>query len=313
MSPTLPLLALRAFVETGRLGSMKAAAEALHVTPGAVSQQIKHLEERLGQKLFERRNRALQLTKAGRSLLPPLLDGFERIDGAWAAVSNPRRRSALRISTTAALAGGWLVPRLGRFAAAYPEVELHIETTNRLVDPRHDDVDLCLRHGLGHYPGLSATRFLTPRLLPVCTGDFLRQGRKRGLPEIRHPADFLAYPLLQDGERADWPLWLRCHGIDDPHGTQGASYEGDLLLVQAALGGQGIALVRDIFATEELSSGRLICVLDLAWPAEFAYYLVTRPEALRQRKVALFRNWLLREAAMEQPGELAARLRLTIS
>jgi LysR family glycine cleavage system transcriptional activator len=79
------------------------------------------------------------------------------------------------------------------------------------------------------------------------------------------------------------------------------------------LGGQGIALVRDIFATEELASGRLVCVLDLAWPAEFAYYLVTRPEALRQRKVTLFRDWLLREAAMDHPGELADRLRLTIS
>src|SRR5262249_51623132 len=162
-------------------------------------------------------------------LLQPLLEGFERIDGAWQSLSNPRRRSTLSISTTASLAGGWLVPRLGRFAAAYPELELHIETTNRLVDPRHDGVDLCLPHGPGHYPGLSAIRFLRPRLLPVCPRDFLRQARKRGLPEIRLPADCLAYPLLQDSDRADWPIWLKCHGIEDPRSVEGASYEGDLL------------------------------------------------------------------------------------
>lgn len=313
MSSSPPLLALRAFAETGRLGSMKAAADLLHVTPGAISQQIKLLEERLGQRLFERRNRSLQLTRAGRSLLQPLLEGFERIDGAWQTVSNPRRRATLSISTTAALAGGWLVPRLGRFSALYPEFELHIETTNRLVDPRHDGIDICLRHGLGEYPGLSAIRFLVPRLLPVCAPGFLKQARKRGLPEITAPGDCLAYPLLQDSNRVDWPLWLRCHGIEDPRSTEGASYEGDLLLVQAALGGQGIALVRDIFAATELATGRLVCVLDVAWPPAFAYYLVTRPEALRQRKVMLFRDWLLREAATDSPNELPERLRLTAS
>ncbi|HVJ35117.1 MAG TPA: LysR substrate-binding domain-containing protein [Terriglobia bacterium] len=313
MSSSLPLLALRAFAETGRLGSMKAAAEAMHVTPGAVSQQIKLLEDRLGQRLFERQNRALQLTKAGRSLLQPLLEGFERIDGAWQSVSNPRRRNRLGISTTAALAGGWLVPRLGRFTAAHPDIELHIETTNRLVDPRRDGIDLCLRHGLGDYPGLAAFRFLTPRLLPVCSPDFLRRMRKRGLPPIRRPADCLDYPLLQDINRVDWPLWLRCHDVDDARGSEGASFEGDLLLVQAALAGQGIALVRDIFASAELAGGRLVCVLDLPWPGQFAYYLVTRPEALRQRKVALFRDWVMGEAATDGPNDLRDRLRLTVA
>lgn len=313
MAFPLPLLALRAFAETGRLGSMKAAAEAMHVTPGAVSQQIKLLEARLGQRLFERQNRALQLTRAGRSLLQPLLEGFERIDGAWEAVSNPRRRNRLAISTTAALAGGWLVPRLGRFTAAHPEIELHIETTNRLVDPRHGGIDLCLRHGLGEYPGLTAIRFLTPRLLPVCSPDFLRRMRQRGLAPIRALRDCLDYPLLQDIERVDWPLWLRCHGIEDPRGAAGASFEGDLLLVQAALAGQGIALVRDIFAAAELAGGRLVCVLDLPWPGQFAYYLVTRPEALRQRKVALFRDWLIGEAATDSPNGAEDRWRLTVA
>jgi LysR family glycine cleavage system transcriptional activator len=291
---------------------MKAAAEVMNVTPGAISQQIKLLEERLGQQLFDRQNRAIALTKAGRALLQPMLEGFDRIDAAWQGASNPRRRNRLSISTTAAMATSWLMPRLGRFTAAHPEIELQIETTNRLVDLRRAGVDLALRHGLGDYPGLTAIRFLTPRLLPVCSPAFLREARKRGLPKILTARDCLAYPLLQDGDRADWPLWLRCHGIDDPRATMGASFEGDLLLVQAALVGQGIALVRDIFVTAEIASGRLASVLDLGWPANFAYYLVARPEMLRQRKVALFRDWLLGEVATERDGDLADRMQLKI-
>ncbi|HEX9447493.1 MAG TPA: LysR substrate-binding domain-containing protein [Dongiaceae bacterium] len=312
MSASLPLLALRAFAETGRLGSMKAAAEVMHVTPGAISQQIKLLEERLGQKLFDRQNRALQLTKVGRSLLQPLLEGFGRIDGAWQTVNSPRHRNRLSISTTAALATSWLMPRLGRFTAAHPDLELHIETSGRLVDLQRDGIDVALRHGLGDYPGLSAVRFLTPRLIPVCSPVVLRQAKRRGLPKIRQPLDCLAYPLLQDSDRADWPLWLRSHGIEDARASAGPSFEGDLLLIQAAMVGQGIALVRDIFAATELASGRLVQVLDLAWPNNFAYYLVTRPEARRQRKIASFHDWLLGEVAAESQDDVAQQVRLTV-
>lgn len=313
MSASLPLLALRAFAETGRLGSMKAAAEVMHVTPGAVSQQIKLLEERLGQKLFERQNRAITLTKAGHALLQPLLEGFGRIEIAWQAVNNPRRRNRLSISTTAALATSWLMPRLGRFTVVHPDIELQIETTGRVVDLRRDGIDVALRHGLGDYPGLSAIRFLTPTLVPVCSPTFLDQAMRRGLPKIRRPADCLAYPLLQDSNRMDWPLWLQSHGIEDSRAAVGPSLEGDLLLLQAALVGQGIALVRDIFAAAELANGRLVQVLDLAWPNNFAYYLVTRPEALRQYKVAAFRDWLLGEAATESSISLAKQIRLRVS
>lgn len=309
---SLPLLALRAFAETGRLGSMKAAAEILHVTPGAISQQIKLLEARLGQTLFERQNRAITLTKAGQALLPPLLEGFGQIEIAWQAAANPRRRNRLSISTTAALATSWLMPRLGRFTITHPEIELHIETTGRVVDLQRDGIDIALRHGLGDYPGLSAVRFLTPTLVPVCSPSFLDLAMRRGLPKITAPADCLAYPLLQDSNRLDWPLWLRSHGIEDSRAAAGPSFEGDLLLVQAALVGQGIALVRDIFVAAELAQGRLVRVLDLAWPNNFAYYLVTRPEALRQRKITAFRDWLLAEAAAEGAISLTKQIHLKV-
>jgi LysR family glycine cleavage system transcriptional activator len=205
------------------------------------------------------------------------------------------------------------MPRLGRFTAAHPDIELQIETSGRLVDLDREGIDIALRHGLGDYPGLSAIRFLTPRLVPVCSPGLLRQARQRGWPSIRQPLDCLAYPLLQDSNRVDWSLWLQSHGIDDARSKAGASYEGDLLLIQAALVGQGIALVRDIFVASELASGRLVQVLDLPWPNKFAYYLVARPEAFRKRKIALFRDWLLGEVAAENPGDIAGQVRLTVA
>lgn len=308
MTGSLPLVALRAFAETGRLGSMKAAAAALGVTPGAVSQQIKLLETRLGAALFERHNRELQLTAMGRKLLLPLVDGFDRIEAGWSSFERPSaRRNRLTISATASFATAWLVPRLGRFTALHPGIELRIETTSRLVDLKRDDVDIALRHGLGDYPGYAAVRFLTPHLLPVCNPALLRGTRGRAAKPIRQPADCLAYPLLQDADRADWPLWLQAHGVRDSRASQGASFEGDLLLVQAALAGQGIALVRDIFCRAELASSSLVQVLDLDWPVSFAYYLVALPESLQHRKVAAFRDWLLGEAAYD--AQLAEGIR----
>ena len=307
MTSFLPLTALRAFAETGRLGSMKAAAAELGVTPGAISQQIKSLEARLEAPLFERHNRELRLTPLGRKLLLPLVDGLGRIETAWSSLNRrPDRRNTLTISTTSALATAWLVPRLGRFSTLHPEIELRIQTSSRLIDLKREGIDIALRHGLGDYPGYTAIRFLTPRLIPVCSPALLQTRRGRVARSLRGAADCLAYPLLQDADRADWPLWLQAHGVSDPRAAQGPSFEGDLLLVRAALAGQGIALVRDIFCRAEIDQGSLVQALDLDWPVGFAYYLVVRPEALRQHKIAAFRDWLLAEAACEAEMTQAA-------
>jgi LysR family glycine cleavage system transcriptional activator len=298
MSGPIPLAALTAFVEAGRRGSMKAAAAALGVTPGAVSQQVKRIEQRLGASLFERHNREIRLTVAGQRLLDQVADGFARIEAAWEGLEGEglerqrRRPATLTVTTPASFAASWLVPRLGRFTARHPEIEVRVETTSRLVDLRREPVDLALRHGLGSYPGLVATHFLDLRILPIASPGLLAKG-----PPIREPRDCLAYPLLQDSDRADWRLWLRSHGIEDRRAGRGPSFEDDILLIQAALAGQGIALVRELYGREEIASGRLQRVLDLPLPTRFAYYIVTRPDAAQQRKVAAFRDWLLTEAA----------------
>lgn len=296
MSGPLPLLGLRAFVEVGRNGSMKAAADRLGVTPGAVSQQVKALESRLAAKLFERRNRELRLTPNGTRLLANVGDAFDRLETALEEAERPAkpRRSRLVVSTTGSFAANWLVPRLGRFAALYPDTEVEILTGTDLVPvgTGPGDAQIAIRHGLGAWAGLDAIPLLRPRLLPVGTPVLLGNG-----PPIRTCQDCLLYPLLHDAEAADWRLWFQALGQDhrDPRLGQGSRFGDSVLLTQAAIAGLGLALIRDTYVTDEIGAGRLKIAIDAPWPAEFAYYVVTRPGP-RRPQIENFTRWLLTEA-----------------
>ncbi|MFK0088572.1 transcriptional regulator GcvA [Pseudomonas sp. NPDC090755] len=288
MGAVLPLLALRAFTETARLGSLKAAAQRLGVTPGAISQQIRQLEDRLGVVLLVRGRHGVHLTEAGACLHPGLTRGFGHIESALAELEAKVHEQTLTISTVPSFASTWLVPRLADFSARHPEIEVQVEATARLVDFQRERIDIALRHGLGHYPGLESIPLLAPVLLPVTSPTLLANG-----PAIREPQDCLHYPLLQDADRADWDLWLQAHGVaTDNSARRGPSFDEDLLLLRAAATGQGIALVQDNLAREDLESGKLVVALDKPWPARFAYYAVTRPESLRRPQVQAFIDWL---------------------
>lgn len=293
MGAVLPLLALRAFTESARLGSLKAAAEALGVTPGAVSQQIRLLEDRLGLALFVRERHGVRLTPAGASAYPGLLRAFDQIEKSLSLLESHGAQRTLTVSTVPSFASSWLVPRIGRFSALHPDIEVRVEASSNLVDFKRDRIDVALRHGLGHYPGLSTFRLMTPVLLPVASPALLAQG-----PAIRSAEDCLKYPLLQDSDRADWALWLQAHGVDAGADAQrGPSFEDDLLLLRAAGTGQGIALVQDTHAREDIESGRLALALDRPWPARFAYYIVSRPDAVARPEVQAFIDWVKAEAA----------------
>ncbi|PSS56324.1 transcriptional regulator GcvA [Pseudomonas sp. BBP2017] len=292
MGAVLPLLALRAFTEAGRLGSLKAAAERLAVTPGAVSQQIRLLEARVGVALFVRVRHGVYLTEAGARVHAGLLRGFDQIENAYTTLENLAVEKSLTISTVPSFASNWLVPRIGRFSALHAQIEVRVEASAKLVDFSRDRVDVALRHGLGNYPGLESIRLMAPVLLPVISPGLLAQG-----PTIREPADCLHYPLLQDGDRADWTLWLQAHGVQvGNEGQRGMSFEEDLLLLRAAAAGQGIALVQDTHAQDDIDAGKLVVALDKPWPSRFAYYVVTRPEATQRPEVQVFIDWLIAEA-----------------
>lgn len=292
MNRPLPLQALRAFVEVGQRGSIKAAAEALHVTSGAVSQQIRLLEDRAGMALFTRERQGLRLTEAGARIHPTLLAAFAQITQASLDLEEIGGRQTLTVSTVATFAAAWLVPRLGRFNQRHPHIEVRVEATSAVVDLRRDRVDVAIRHGLGVYPALQVTRLMAPVLVPVASPAFMA-----GKPPILAPADCLQYPLLHDMDRADWHLWLAAHGgPQDARAARGSAFEDDFLLIRAAEAGQGLALVPQLYAQEEIAAGRLLQVLDLPWPARFAYYLVVQPEAATRPAVQAFMAWIIEEA-----------------
>lgn len=292
MPPRLPsLAALRVFAVAGRQLSFKRAAEQLHVTPGAVSQQIRALEAELGVALFERGNRAVRLTPAGRDYLPELVDAFERIGTATDRLA-ARHAEVLLVSTLPAFASQWLIPRLGGFAARHPEIELRIDATARIVDFATERVDVAIRHGLGHYPGLRVDRLFAVACRPVCSPALLA-----GRPPIRRAHDLKALPLLHDELRQDWPLWFRAQGVRHPDAARGPGFSDSAVLLQAAIAGHGVALVDSALAAPALASRQLVVCLDQSWPSAFAYYCLSRRDTADERKIRSFRAWLLDQAA----------------
>ncbi|QEK91333.1 LysR family transcriptional regulator [Achromobacter insolitus] len=292
MTATLPLQALRTFVEVSQRGSITAAAQALHVTPGAISQQIRLLEERLGIALLVRERHGMRMTEAGADVYPMLSAAFAQVDKAVDMLEAMKARQSLTVSTVATFAASWLVPRLGRFKQRHPHIEIRVEATPALVDLRRDHVDVALRHGLGDYPGLDVVPLMAPVLVPVAAPGLAAS------VTLAEPADCLDYPLLHDADRADWPLWLSAHGVaQDPRAQRGNAFDDDFLLIRAAESGQGLALVPAAHAQEEIAAGRLVQVLDKPWPSRFAYYAVSRPGAAQRPEVRAFIDWILEEAA----------------
>lgn len=268
------------------------------VTSGAVSQQIRQLEERIGVSLFTRTRYGVELTEAGAKVHPALLRAFDQIESSLGDLETINARKTLTVSTVPSFAASWLVPRLGHFTSRQSDIEVRVEATSSLVDLRRDRVDIAIRHGLGRYRGLVSEHLMAPALVPVASSKLLAGG-----PPICEPSDCLAFPLLHNSNRTDWQLWLKALGVrDDPRAERGPAFDDDFLLIRAAEFGQGLALVRDIYAREEIEAGRLVLALDRQWPTEFAYYVVTLPEAKQRPAVTLFTRWLKMEAKAAAPS-----------
>ena len=284
---------LQAFVAVARAGTMKQAAHELALTPGAISQRVRQLEEAAGQRLFARTRAGVELTTAGEAMFAALAEPFraiEAVDGGLGAA--PSRR--VTVSTMPSFAATWLVPRLAAFARLHPDIEIAVETGARPVDLKREPVDLAIRHGLGRYPGLETLWLAAPELIVVASPDLLG-----GRAPLKAPADCLAFPLLHDLNRQDWPLWFEAHGVAAPHCRKGPAFSENHLIVRAAVAGQGLALVRDIYAEDDLRSKKLVKALTVKWPVQFAYYALATSETLQKPAVRRFRDWLVEEARQE--------------
>lgn len=290
------MIALRTFVEVARFRSMKEAAKSLGVTPGAISQQIKIIEERLGTELFVRSSREMVLTAEGIRLMEGLNHPFQQIQDAVEDFRHRKpKRDTLVVTTVPSFASSWLVPRLGNFSRLYPDIEVKVDSSVTLVDLRHEPVDVAIRHGSGNYPGMSVTQLLTPQLIVVGSPTFLAS-----IEPILKPSDCLELPLLQDRNRVDWVAWFRAHGVKDPSGraARGTSFSDDALMIKAAAASQGLALVRDIYAEDAVGSHLVEIPIAASICTSLSYYFVAKPENVKKQRIQAFKNWLLTEIAV---------------
>ena len=290
-----PLNALRAFEAAARHLSFRKAAEELHVTPAAVSQQIRLLEDRLDCRLFHRLTRAISLTQEGVRLAPAVTDAFARITVALAELRRVSAGSPLTVSVMPSFAVKWLIPKLSRFRALYPEIDVRIAAEDRRADFVTDDVDIAVRFGVGRYSGVHSELILNEDIFPVCSPALLRD-----MPPPTCPEDLLKLPLLHDRRPAageDWATWLSALGVGFPVPAGGTTFSQQDMVLQAAMDSQGVALSRTHLVVDDLKAGRLVKPLKDKVHANLAYYLVCLAESLEMPKVAAFRAWMLAEAA----------------
>ena len=304
-----PLAALRAFEAAARHGSFKQAAAELHVTPAAISQQIRQLETYLGLRLFHRLTRAIELTPQARAMLPKLREGF---DCLAAAVEHSRQNNDGPLSVTAppSFASRWLIPRLPRFSSLHPGIELRLSSSadtvdrqgetvvfdEQRIDPRTAASEVAIRYGLGNYPGRRVDKIFSPDYLPVCSPR-LPSAEK----PLETPADLARHLLIHDetigheGARPDWAAWLGSLGIKGVDARRGLHFSNSVLAVEAALDAQGVALAPWPLIAADVAAGRLLTPFSQTTPSPYAYYLVMPENIANRPSVAAFSDWLLDE------------------
>jgi LysR family glycine cleavage system transcriptional activator len=284
-----PLNGLRAFEAAARHMSFTDAAEELSVTQAAISHQVRGLEQRLGLKLFVRRNRSLLLSEAGQAYLPSVRAAFDQLNEATEKLLQKDKGGNLTVTTTSSFAVKWLVPRLGGFQRSHPEIDVRISTGTSLVDFSREDVDIGIRYGRGQWPNLKAERLVSEDVMPVCAPSLVK-----GPNGLGKPADLKRFTLLHIGSFPDdWQVWLTAAGVKGVDASRGVSFDFALAAYQAAMDGLGVALGRNPLVEPDLKAGRLVVPFEFKRSSDFAYYLVYPPEAIRRRKIKAFRDWIV--------------------
>ncbi|NBL89971.1 MULTISPECIES: transcriptional regulator GcvA [unclassified Proteus (in: enterobacteria)] len=291
-----PLNALRVFDSAARHLSFTKAAEELFVTQAAVSHQIKTLEEFLGLKLFRRRNRSLLLTEEGQSYYLDIKEIFSSINEATRKLLARSAKGALTVSLSPSFAIQWLVPRLSGFNQAYPGIDVRIQAVDREEDKLADDVDVAIFYGRGNWAGLRTDRLYAEYLIPVCAPSLLT-----GEKPLKTPSDLIYHTLLHDTSRRDWQAYVRQLEIQNQINVQqGPIFSHSSMVIQAAVHGQGVALVNNVMARSEIESGRLVRPFPDVLVSKNAFYLVCQDSQAELGKIAAFRQWILSQAANEQ-------------
>jgi len=283
-----PLSALRPFEAAARLESFSRAADELHLTHGAVSRQVRALEDHVGAPLFTRHGKRVALTAAGRAYAERVRQALQEIVQATEAAGDGRRDSRLTLSVLPSFASRWLMPRLIRFMDAHPKIEVNVLTTNQLANFAADEVDIAIRFGRGPWPGLACEKFLDDEYFPVASP---RMNRGK-LP--REPKDLLKLRVMRE-DRDHWQQWLEAAGVPLEKPLEGPLFHDSTYSLAAAARGEGVALARRSIVGEDLERGVLKRLFDVGVRSSESYWFVSPKQIAEAPKVKAFRAWVKSE------------------
>ncbi len=291
-----PLNSLHAFEVAARHLSFTRAAEELNVTQGAVSHRIRALEERLGRPLFRRDGRVMALTEAGEDYLPYVRRAFDQLIDGTERVFSTAGPDVLTVTLLPSFAMQWLIPRLREFHEIHADIEVHLITTERMVELTREDVDLGIRLALDtRFPGLRADRLFAYDLVVVCSPGLLR-----GSKPLKQPADLAHHTLIHaESDSEDWSQWLVAAGVEGIDGEEGQYFNNASMAIAAAYSGLGVAVMPHAFVQDDIADGFLATPFRFTYQYEDAFYLVCPEASAARPKVEAFRHWLLGEAAKE--------------
>lgn len=305
VSMQLPIRAIFVFHTAARLGSISKAAEELHVTPSAVTQQIGALELQLGLTLMTKIGRRVVLTEAGERYFSTITDGVERIAEATNQIRGHRAVTTLTVRATPALSNKWLLPRLSALLDRNPDLEVRLDATNEPTDFKRDVVDVEIRHGDGRWPGLFVEGLTEEDFVPACSPDYAPAG-SLSIEELPR------YRLIHSVKsQAQWPRWFALAGAVPTGRWSRVLFDRSHMAIDAAAAGMGVALESMLMMERELSTGLLVCPVKDPPPLRLVTQWVVCPhEHLRKTKVRLFLDWLNSERAA---WEAARRHTQTVS
>jgi LysR family glycine cleavage system transcriptional activator len=294
------LNALRAFEAAARHSSFATAAEELTVTPPAISQHIRALEDYLGVPLFVRSKAGVALTPKARDAYPDIRDGLERLSSGLARLRGSGLDRVVTMTVPPSFAAKWLLSRVERFRALHPDLTVRLDTTDRLADFATDGVDIGVRYGFGSYPGLTSEKLLDEDLYPVCSPKLLPARRKLALAGLARMTLIHDTTIGFDPDFPNWSTWFRAHGMANVDRSRGLQVNSSLMAIQAAVDGQGVALGRSVIVAPDLRAGRLVRPFRDSAETGCAYYVVYQKNARGSAKVMAVRDWLFAEVAAEK-------------
>lgn len=303
MKLPIHLNALRAFEASARHQSFSAAAEELYVTPAAVGQLVRTLEEWLDTPLFHRlKSGKVRLipTEAAEHALPDIRAGFDKLNFGLERLKESSVSGVLTVTVSPAFAAKWLLPRLNRFQDICPDTDVRLDTSLKSVDFSVQRVDVGVRYGLGDWPNLMAEKLMEEEVYPVCSPILLKQQR------FQHPNELLRETLIHDLSLDSftgfptWPEWLNKADVTEKKAAHNIQINNSAAVLQSAIDGSGVALARSVMVRDDIAAGRLIRLFpEIKFESPLAYYVVYRPELAELARMLAFKRWLFTEIKIE--------------